>query len=61
MRDDILNILKNTDKALDIYELQSLLGINNVDDIKKLSEELIRRLFGRVRLTEGTSLMTSYE
>lgn len=41
MRDDILNILKNTDKALDIYELQKLLGINNVDDIKNLSEELI--------------------
>lgn len=41
MRDDILNILKNTDKALDIYELQNLLGIHSVEDIKSLSEELI--------------------
>ena len=41
MRDDILNILKNTDKALDIYELQNLLGIHSVDDTKLLSEELI--------------------
>ena len=40
MRDNLLNILKNSDKALDIYEIQSLLGINSVDEIKELSDEL---------------------
>ena len=40
MRDNLLNIMRNSDKALDIYELQSLLGINNVEDIKLMSEEL---------------------
>lgn len=36
MRDDIINILKNSDKALDIYELQDLLGIISVEDIREL-------------------------
>ena len=40
MRDDIINILKNSDKALDIYELQNLLGVKEVNDIKLLNEEL---------------------
>ena len=40
MRDNLLNILKNSDKALDIYEIQSLLGINSVEEIKELSDEL---------------------
>ena len=40
MRDNLLNILKNSDKALDIYEIQSLLGINSVEEIKQLSDEL---------------------
>ena len=40
MRDNILNIMKNSDKALDIYEIQNLLGIDSVDEIKKLSDEL---------------------
>ena len=42
MRDNILNIMKNSDKALDIYEIQNLLGIDSVDEIKKLSDELRR-------------------
>ena len=40
MRDDIINILKNSDKAIDIYEIQDLLGIKSIEDTTKLSEEL---------------------
>lgn len=40
MRDDILNILKNSDKALDIYELHDMLHINTVEGAKELSDEL---------------------
>ena len=40
MRDDILNILKNSDKALDIYDLHDMLHINTVEEAKKLSDEL---------------------
>ena len=32
VKDDIINILKNSDKALDSYELQERLGIDNVQD-----------------------------
>ncbi len=40
MRDNILNIMKNSDKALDIYEIQNLLGVDSVEEIKELSDEL---------------------
>lgn len=40
MKDDIINILKNSDKALTIYELQERLDLHDVDEIKKLSDEL---------------------
>lgn len=40
MRDNIINILKNSSKAIDIYEIQDLLGIKSVEDVTKLSEEL---------------------
>ena len=40
MRDDIINILKNSNKAIDIYEIQDLLNIKSVEDTTKLSEEL---------------------
>ena len=40
MRDDIINVLKNSDKALTVYELQDALGLQDVSDITKLSEEL---------------------
>ena len=40
MRDDIINILKNSTKAIDIYEISDLLGIKSVEDTTKLSEEL---------------------
>ena len=40
MRDDIINILKNSDKALTIYELQEKLDLHDVDEVKKLSDEL---------------------
>ena len=40
MWDDIINVLKNSDKALTVYELQDALGLQDVSDITKLSEEL---------------------
>ena len=40
MKDDILNILKNSDKALDVYEIEKLLGINETSKIKELLVEL---------------------
>ena len=40
MKDVIINILKNSDKALTIYELQERLDLHDVDEIKKLSDEL---------------------
>ena len=40
MRDDILNILKNSDRALDVYELQDMLHINDVNQAKELTDEL---------------------
>ena len=40
MWDNIINILKNSDKALTIYELQELLEIKTVGDTAQLMEEL---------------------
>jgi len=40
VRDNIINILKNADKALDIYELQDMLEIKTVEETRELSEEL---------------------
>ena len=40
MKDVIINILKNSDKALTIYELQEKLDLHDVDEVKKLSDEL---------------------
>lgn len=40
MRDNIINILKNADKALDIFELQDMLNITTVEDTKLLGDEL---------------------
>ena len=40
MKDDIINVLKNSDRALDIYELQDKLGIDEVEDTVKLVEQL---------------------
>lgn len=40
MKDDIINILKNSDKALGIYELQDELGLKSVEEVKQLSEVL---------------------
>lgn len=40
MRDDILNILKNSDRALDLYELHDMLHINTVEGAKELTDEL---------------------
>jgi RNA recognition motif-containing protein len=40
LKDNIINVLQNCDKAVDIYELQDLLGIKDVQETKELSEEL---------------------
>ncbi len=40
MRDDVINILKNSDKALSIYELQDLLSIDTVSEVSELSKVL---------------------
>ena len=40
MKDDIINVLKNCDRAVDIYELQDLLDIKTVDDTKLLGDNL---------------------
>lgn len=40
MRESIINVLKNSDRALDIYELQDRVGVNSVEETKKFTEEL---------------------
>ncbi len=40
MRDNIINVLSNCSKAIDIYELQDMLEINTVEDTSLLNEEL---------------------
>ncbi len=48
MKDDIINVLKNSDRALDVYELQDKLGIKDVkktielvNTLKELEEEVV--------------------
>lgn len=40
MREDILNVLRNTDKALSVYEISDLLGVSSTDNTKLLVDEL---------------------
>ncbi len=40
MQESILEILKNSDKALSVHELESMLGINDVDGLKMLLKDL---------------------
>ena len=40
MKDTILEILKNSDKALSVYELEEKLGISDVDGLKDLLKVL---------------------
>ena len=40
MRDDIVRILQDSDKALTIYELQDRLKIDTIEDTRVFSEEL---------------------
>ncbi len=40
MKDKIINVLKNSDKALTIYELENLLGLDSVEQIQELQEVL---------------------
>ena len=40
MEEQILEILKNSDKALDIHEINDFLGFNTVDELKELIKEI---------------------
>ena len=40
MRDTILDVLKNSDKALSVYEIEEMLGINDVNGLKEILKEL---------------------
>ena len=40
MKDNIINILKNTDKALSVFEIEDALGIKDVEKTKELLKEL---------------------
>ena len=40
MRDNIINILENTEGAIDIYELQNAMGITTVEELEEMNEEL---------------------
>lgn len=40
MRESIINVLKDSDRALDIYELQDRVGVNSVEETKEFTEEL---------------------
>ena len=42
MEDKILDILNREDRAFDIYEIESALGINTADELKELLKELNR-------------------
>ena len=36
MEEQILEILKNSDKALDFHEINDMLGFNTVEELKEL-------------------------
>ena len=40
MKDNIINILKNSDKALDVFEIEDALGIKDVEKTKELLKDL---------------------
>lgn len=40
MRDNIINVLKNSSKAVDVFELQDLLELKSTEEIEELSENL---------------------
>ncbi|MBR6949443.1 MAG: ribonuclease R [Bacilli bacterium] len=40
MKDNIINILKNSDKALDVFEIEDALGIKDVEKTKDLLKDL---------------------
>ena len=42
MEQNILDIIKSSDKALSVYELYDALALNNVDDLKSLLKTLNR-------------------
>ena len=40
LREDIISVLKNSEKAIDIFELQDALNIKSVEEIQQLAQEL---------------------
>ncbi len=40
LREDIISVLKNSEKAIDVFELQDALNIKTVEETKQLAEEL---------------------
>ena len=40
MRDKIIEILKSNNKALSVYEVNDLLGLNSSDDLQSLLKDL---------------------
>ena len=40
LREDIISVLNNSEKAIDIFELQDALNIKTVEETKQLAEEL---------------------
>ena len=40
MEDKILNILNSEDKAFDVSEIEDILGLNTVDELKELLKVL---------------------
>ena len=40
MREEILNLLKNSDKALTVYEIQDFLGVNTVEGTAEVIQVL---------------------
>ena len=40
MKDSILEVLKKSDKALSVHEIEDILGLSTVDELKNLLKDL---------------------
>ena len=56
MREEIIKVLTNSDRALNIYELEDKLAINTVEETKIFTEEL-RRLVDDVVVYHSLSMV----
>ena len=48
MREKIITLLKNSDKALSIYEIQDSLKIKEVEEVKLLNESYFTLIFDSI-------------